>query len=916
MRKLMAILMLACLAAGRSAAHEWTDANGVKWLFDQRDFTINGETQRLWYVYGSSNYGEEAVVPQTVYKGSEACTIEAIGNQSYQYLNFSGTSLTLPPTIKYVYTSRFAGILTVEAPAPPLLRGDNVTACLNVLVPGGSLDAYRTADGWKDVAQRIISLDATTDYDVTTTAEHSASGIHQAIGEDNLDVVMSLKLRGTINSYDIIIMRNRMPNLHFLDLTEATVKASTYEYYTRCHTEDDVLGDNAFCNLSNLISVKLPKTIARLGSNAFAGCANLKRIESHEGLREIGDKAFKDCKSLADVRLKDGVESMGADCFNRCTALTEIIMPEGLTMVPADAFYSCENLARVVLPSTIEGIADGFWGSFGYCRKLTDVNLPQGMRTIGKRAFYGCSALCEIRLPSSIRTIGEESFNGCNSLSDIYVSAVEPTPIGQNTFSTWTTATLHIPELGYYNYYWDTQWSQFASLQTDHDYTYEYFYIARDLNIDDKKIGMVSTPSADLLAGAGLTVSTTEATLQLDRVSMACNKTTAASIIAHGNLTVGHLDMEMEMDANKWYFLSVPFRVKRSSITAPGAFALRYYDGEERATSGRGGWKDYTGSYLLPGQGYIVETNASGKLRLPVAKDDTDFGDGERTVALTAYAAADKHDASWNYVGNPHTAYYDIGLMGFEAPITVWNGSNYVAVRPGDDRYHLAPLQGFFVQKPEDADRIAFPATGRHTYQQWEEEGSSHARTATTGAAQGPQHTRTLTDLTISTGGEQTDRTRVVFNDDKSTDYELDCDAAKFFAGSSPQIYTTDGHNRYAINERPQGEVRIGYTTGSEAVLTIEATRTDLPVLLRDRLTGTAHNLHDGGYTFLSEAGTFEDRIVLTIATETAAIDERNVTREERADIFSLTGLRTDGQPRAGIYVVNRNGRPTKMVVK
>jgi hypothetical protein len=87
-------------------------------------------------------------------------------------------------------------------------------------------------------------------------------------------------------------------------------------------------------------------------------------------------------------------------------------------------------------------------------------------------------------------------------------------------------------------------------------------------------------------------------------------------------------------------------------------------------------------------------------------------------------------------------------------------------------------------------------------------------------------------------------------------------------------------------------------------------------VLLRDRLTGTAHNLHDGGYTFLSEAGTFEDRIVLTIATETAAIDERNVTREERADIFSLTGLRTDGQPRAGIYVVNRNGRPTKMVVK
>ena len=59
-----------------------------------------------------------------------------------------------------------------------------------------------------------------------------------------------------------------------------------------------VIGDGAFKDLKEIVSISLPNTITKIGRNAFSGCENLVTINISEGVKEIGNSAFKNCYSL------------------------------------------------------------------------------------------------------------------------------------------------------------------------------------------------------------------------------------------------------------------------------------------------------------------------------------------------------------------------------------------------------------------------------------------------------------------------------------------------------------------------------------------------------------------------------------------------------------------------------------------
>lgn len=285
------------LAVTKAGAYVWTDDSGVTWTFFQRTYIIGGEEQQLWAITGVSGYSENVVVPEKVVRTdrvydsttrqyvdvNEEVTIEAIGNYGGSGFAFTGsgdprniTAVTLPATIKYIGYGAFgfyAGTVTMKGSTPPVLGANssypNFSAGITILVPAGSLETYQTADGWTDYAVRVVSQSAKTSYDVSVVAQANGSGLHSAIGEENLGNVMSLKVKGTINSYDIMIMRNKMHNLHHLDLTNASVVANTYEYYKTYYTTDNAIGDYAFYIMKKLMTVKLPKTITAIGQYAM-----------------------------------------------------------------------------------------------------------------------------------------------------------------------------------------------------------------------------------------------------------------------------------------------------------------------------------------------------------------------------------------------------------------------------------------------------------------------------------------------------------------------------------------------------------------------------------------------------------------------------------------------------------------------
>ena len=875
---------------------------------------------------------------------------------------FSGCSVLNEPSITSTDLANVGenafntpGTITLMATTPPALAANNAFGTLMVVrVPDASLAAYRDAEKWSDFKARIVGIGAQLEYDVNVTAQTDHSGLADAIGEENLGQVVTLKVSGNINGYDIMVMRNKMDNLHYLDLADANIVANDYEYYTGYHTEDNILGTNSFRELTKLLTVKLPKTITKLGNNAFYACYNIKEVEFQTGLETIGNDAFHGCGNLKTVELKEGLRTIGSSAFSgnyfyiagnyqsgRAPKFEEIILPDGLVTIGSSAFYNNTSLKRIAFPSTLTNIGDN---AFNNCSQLGIISLPTNLQRIESSTFYGCSSLTEAHIPSTILSIGDNAFYNCSKLNDVYTYIAEPTQINMNTFSTYTTATLHVPTTSYYNYWYDTEWSQFRSLE-NFDAEYEYFYINKDFTISDEA-GTIqgegdNDPDADLNPGSGLIVETTTDDQELDEVHIKVDGDQSGSVLADDNLTANKVYYDIKITAGRWYFLSLPFRVKITNITAPGRYVFRYYDGSLRAT-GISGWLNWLQDWLLPGQGYIFQCNKSGILSLCVERVDMNWKAENHPREFEQHAAQNQQDASWNFMGNPHHSYYDIEKTGYTQPITVWNGTGYEAVRPGDDDYSLRPFEAFFVQKPENQTEMNFPVDGdndgRYTYLQWKNDGP---RRAARRRAQGVDVKRQMINLTLS-DGQTTDKTRVVFNEKQSKNYEMACDAPKFFSSENvAQLYSLDQSlTKYAINERPMGEVRLGYIAANDGEMIISAQRMDQPMMLRDNVMQITHDLTMGDYTFSTKAGVCDDRFTLvangdvtsvgkirketgvSVLTEKSGISFSGIEQQE-VTIYSLSGTTLASHVQNGFiqlpnaaYIVKVDDNTTKLLVK
>ncbi len=798
------------------------------------------------------------------------------------------------------YNCKSLNSLSINATTPPALGGTSVFQCdkngqfnspITIRVPEEAVEAYRTASVWSEFAVQIIPNNVVTDYTgarkVTVTAQENGSGLQMAIGENNLGYVTNLEVEGTINGYDIFAMRNKMPNLHVLDLTNTDIVANPFNYYESYHTGDNIMNGYEFYKQTKLTEVKLPKSVKNVGYYSFGQCQSLGKVTMHEGLDKIDDDAFK-YTNLNDV----------------------IIIPEGVTSIGSYAFSYCSGMKRVQFPSTLKTIGSH---AFRECSSLTSLELPDGLQRIEDSAFSYCSGIQDIVIPGATTYIGDQAFYGCSTLKTVKSKLVDPFTIGQNTFSTWSTTTLYVPmtedwSATYNRYYWDTQWGQFAHIEGWNP-TINDFYIDNDYDLEDGTIGAEgSNPDADMNNQAGFHVKN-RGHQKFHHVHVKHNGSTSGSLIGdESNMEAEKLFSDINIASNRWYFFSFPFDVKVADITyasndnTPANYVFRYYDGKERAENGRGGWKNFKGETLEAGTGYIFQANKGGVLTLPV--DNPDFTADGKSPKLDVHSAANAQDASWNFVGNPYLSYYMLEDIDFSAPITVWNGSGYEAVRPGDDDYVLQPYQAFFVQKPSAKDMVSFDKDSRTTYRKSKEKQS--AAKARRAKAQ-VNRERMLVNIEVS-DGVNADKTRIVFNDNQSMDYEMECDAAKFLSTENvPQIYSIHNNVSYAINERPNGsgEVQLGFVAKEDGTFTISPLRMDTPMLLKDAETGITADLSENGYVFSAKAGTYNKRFMLIKAEDATAIETIAVSDiPANAEIYDLAGRKLSSA-KSGVNIVN-----------
>ena len=107
----------------------------------------------------------------------------------------------------------------------------------------------------------------------------------------------------------------------------------------------------------------------------------------------IGEWAFCNRDNLVSVTIPDTVSSISKGVFFRSKGLKEIVIPDSVTSMDEQTFYECTSLTKVTLPKKLKIIpAAAFYG----CSALKEITIPSSVKSIGRRAFYGCSNLLSI----------------------------------------------------------------------------------------------------------------------------------------------------------------------------------------------------------------------------------------------------------------------------------------------------------------------------------------------------------------------------------------------------------------------------------------------------------------------------------------------------------------------------------------
>lgn len=955
------------LVNAASSLDDWTytdqdqsSSSSKIWILDTPNtamlrFSWTVSSQASWAELRITLDGEEIVNAHGEKSGTYEILID--GGQHMLTATYSGPQATVKDisfiTIDEVIAEKIAHVQEVAAANSHINK---------VLLEEANNYIAQISAGQYDKAKGIAVINKIEEYATRLAYLHIdiSVPVQGAMGDsilakvENFADVQSLRLTGKLNSDDIYSLKNRLTNLLELDLTGIDWMA---------------IPNDQFRDKTNLTYVILPANVQSIGTDAFYNCQNLKHITFPTTLKSIGEGAFYRTYNIGDVVLPEGFTSMGSYAFEE-SGLTSVTFPSTLKTINYLCFYNSDNLktinfngqtsigdnafqysdaiATLKFPETLTSIGNY---AFDNCSRLKNIEFNEGLSNIGTDAFYNCDALQSVILPSTLISMHGAAFHNCDNLWLITCRSIAP-PVATNyNVADKSVMTLYVPQLSVNVYKQTLHWDVFDIKGVD--IMPDNITIVSDYNLNwpdslsfDYKPSVTLTSTSNNNQYGSLSVNG-NSTLSAGLFSIKYdpniarnnsyrdawgtnthNRFAYTSLVNNANVRADNITLELWLRANSWEFITIPFDVKISDIYEAfegTPFVIRKYDGEKRAAGlTNETWVNMTADSILhAGQGYIWRSASTDNNRnytgfylnaLQTVNKNNIFANDNVEVPLNYYESEFAHNRSWNLIGNPYPCFYDIRAMQTSAPITVWDTyqNNYRAYSPQDDAYILNPGQAFFVQRPVDEESIIFLKEGRQTNLTVRDiEYNNSARTAA------PMSQRSVFNVILS-NGEQADRTRFIINASATAAYEQGRDASKFASlVAVPQLYTIENGVQFAINERPLADaiISLGMQIASEGLYTLTLdTKVENEVWLIDSFIGDEILLSENadGYTFYSEAGSFDNRFTIRLGNgETTGITNVSTLNTHASSTFDLQGRRIN-EPQKGIYI--QNGK--KSIVK
>lgn len=309
--------------------------------------------------------------------------------------------------------------------------------------------------------------------------------------------------------------------------------------------------------------------------------------------------------------------------------------------------------------------------------------------------------------------------------------------------------------------------------------------------IVDEEATITEDVFANLIVASGAKLNVTS-NATINTLTIKSNLDEAGQVaITSGSLTAQKVVVEKTIDASRWFFFSLPFDCKISDIVATyvnGGAKLEYAPdastGDYVITEYNGGWVELIGTShtLKANQGYIIGHFGSGDVtvKFPSNSAQNISAPANATLAKTS-------DNGFNLIGLPYYQKVNASLNNVNhLSIPNEDGETYNQTEDLSLLANIAPFTSFFVQT--EAENIEFNLGAQQ-----------NAAPRLDGRSNRASLHQAVVTLTDANGGA--DKTTIINNPSKTTDYEIGHDLTKLIGYAEiPQIYSLQGDEMLAFN--------------------------------------------------------------------------------------------------------------------
>lgn len=306
---------------------------------------------------------------------------------------------------------------------PPSLDYSNFKGLsLSVLVPDGTVSAYRDVASWNNEGKNLI-YSSNEESLVINLDETPLASL-----DEQLSVAGFLTLSGHFEESDWTILSS-LKQLVSLDLSATDITSiPAHQFENR-----------------NLISLSLPAIVTSIGDYAFANNVGLASDFAFSGNVSIGRNAFAGCSKLSNVTFSeptsDDDEIFLSDFAFANTAIESVSLPVSLKSLGIGVWKGCSNLSSISFADNSRyHVTDGvvYDGEYTIYQGLNGIGdtfeVPSTVKVLAPYAFADLYYLKSVIIPKSVLIIGNSCFENCD-LSNVKVMRYYPLYIDASVFN-------------------------------------------------------------------------------------------------------------------------------------------------------------------------------------------------------------------------------------------------------------------------------------------------------------------------------------------------------------------------------------------------------------------------------------------------------------------------------------------------